>query len=264
MFFALLASASSLLVKEPVDQKMTDFQTLDLGTVGPGQKLEVISERPGGEPSKNVAQGNSEALWDVLKVEQTPEAWKGEASKLYESPMKAFVTLPENAPEGQQAFMLKAIDEYDGLQPLVVKATVKVSYDMLDAQVENPKLTAGVNQPAVYYIKLKNKSSASDVFEITAKGLPSQWKYSKRVFVRHNSEETVPYEVVGTEQGDYSVELSVKSLSSNLIAAKQNVQLSTRSSISLDMQAASHGVLLFPTVEQTVYSLLALLSFVVR
>ena len=200
----------------------------------------------------------------MLKVEGLPQGWKGEDSKLYEEDMKAFVTLPEDAKNGVQTFLLKAMDEYDGLSTLTLKATVKVSADLLDVSIENPKITAGVNQPGVYYIKLKNKSSASDVFEISAKGLPSQWKYTKRVFVRHNSEEVVPYEVVGTEQGDYKIEIKVESLSSKLITTTKKTELSTRSGIKLDTEAASHGVLLFPTVEQTVYSLLSLLSFLVK
>lgn len=268
LFFAFvllstIASAAYLTVKEPVSQQLNDFASLDLGVVGPGQKLEVVALRPAGEQSKNTP-NKAEALWDAVRIDGLPEGWKAEDSKVYENNMKVFVTLPDNAADGEYAFNLRTLDEYDGLQPLVVKAKVRVSRDMVGMSVQNPEIRAGVSQPAIYYIKIRNPSSASDAFEITAKGLPSQWKYSKQAFVRYNSEEVVPYEVVGAEQGDYNVEITVKSLSSPLITSTGKVKLSTRSSVALDMQAASHGILLFPTVQQTVYSLLALISYFVQ
>ena len=36
LFIASLAASSTLIIKEPIEQKLSDFQTLDLGIVGPG------------------------------------------------------------------------------------------------------------------------------------------------------------------------------------------------------------------------------------
>lgn len=258
---ASLANAAYLIVIEPVKGTAEAGDVIDLGVVGPGQKLELVAGRGAGEFSKNYA-GESEALWDRMVVDATalPAGWKGEDSKYYETPMKAFVTVAQDADDGTYLFSISTVDEYDQIPPVTIKVKIRVSRELLEAEIQDARQTVGAGQPATYYVKLKNKSSASDGFEIAASGLPAQWAGARKVFVPHNSEQVFAMEVQGTEQGEYALDFNAKSLSSDLISSKAKATLLLKSDVFLDMQAASHGMLLFPTVEQALYSLLAVIA----
>lgn len=254
--FASLASAASVKVVAPVEQMMQGGDSVDLGLVGPGQTFEVDASRATGVPA-SVAAVPNEALWDKLFVGILPDGWLGSDSKFYEEPMRAFITVAFNTPDGNYNFKLRTLDEYEGTPSTEFNAKITVSKDVLELAVLEKKITAGVGQPAVYFIRLKNKSSASDSFDLTASGLPATWKYSKRVFVPLKSEVVVPFEVLSTDQGEFTITFDGVSMSSDEIRATDTAQLITQSSLLLDMQAASRGVLIFPGIEQTIYSLIA-------
>ncbi|VVB67854.1 Uncharacterised protein [Candidatus Norongarragalina meridionalis] len=253
LVLATFASAAQIVAIEPVAGVFTEGQVLDLGVVGPGQKMEIVAERITGE---NARQGG-EALWDRLVAvpESLPQGWTSEPSKFYESPMRAFVTVSRDAPDGDYVFTIKTIDEYEGVLTTAIQCKVSVSRSVLETGLLTERVSAGVEQPALYYVKLKNKSSASDVFEISVAGLPKENAVVKRVFVRHNTEIVAPYEVYSNEQGEYSLTFNVVSLSSDAIDGKPKGTLITYSSLYYDMLACSRGILLFPSVEQTLYAL---------
>ena len=248
-----LAGAAQIVVIEPVAGALSQGQVLDLGVVGPGQKVEIVAERLTGEKGR----GGSEALWDrfVAVPESLPQGWTSEPSKFYESPMRAYVTVSKDAPDGDYVFTLKTIDEYEGVLQTTMQCKVSVSRGVLETGLLEERVSAGVEQPAVYYVRLKNKSSASDVFEISVTGLPKENAVVKRIFVRHNSESTVPYEVYSGEQGEYALSFGIVSLSSDAIRDGQKGTLITYSSLYYDMLACSRGILLFPSVEQTLYAI---------
>ncbi|MEM4254716.1 MAG: hypothetical protein QXR53_00105 [Candidatus Norongarragalinales archaeon] len=259
--------ASQLNVISPVEQTLVlPEHVLDLGVIGPGQTVEVVTERGSGVIASE-SQTKGEALWDQLFVvrESLPVGWKAEDSKLFEKPFHAFVTASPTAEDGEYSFMLKAIDQYEGAKEKVFSAKVRISKDLLEKSVGQSRVVTGVGQPAVFQIKLRNKSSASDVFELKAYGVSESWKETRRVFVRFKDEVTVPFEILPSEQGEFNVEVSAVSLSSPLINAKSGVTLVAVSSIEQDLRALNKGLLLFPTVEQVVYSALSLVShFVYR
>lgn len=261
-----LCSASHVLVVSPVQQEITSDQApevrvVDFGVIGPGQKLEIQMQRPTGEKAKNIAY-EQEAVWDKLFIipEALPFGWQSIDSLFYEEPLKAFVIASPEATDGIYEFSLKTLDESEGVEPLIFRGSVRVSRQLLEVSVEPATARAGVGQPAVFLIKLKNKSSASDAFRISALGLPTEWRYTRDAFVAHNSETTVPYEVAAGEAGEYSLKLKAVSLSSAAIQAEAQANLVARSSLLDDLKASTHGILLFPSVEQVVYSLLGLLA----
>lgn len=262
LFFLVFSLNSSgepfLKVLSPVKQTVFGKgQVIDFGVVGPGQKIEIIASR---ETNNFVAGG--EASWDRLLIpkEGLPEGWSNEDSYLYESPMKAFVLVSKDAEDGDYFFDLKTYDEYEGTPEILFKGKVSVSKEVLSFEAQNKHVFSGVGQPAVFLLKLVNHGSASDGFIITISGLPKKWSYSKKVFVPFNSEQIVSYELIGFEKGEFPITFEATSLSSNKISKKTNAFLRTETSLLKDASASSHGILLFPTVEQFVYSLLGLLG----
>ena len=262
LVFSTLAFASQLQVTSPAEQTLVvQEDVLDLGVIGPGQTLEIIAERASGVIAKD-SQTKGEALWDKLTVvrETLPLGWKTEDSKLYENPFRAFVTTSPTALDGGYSFQLRAMDQYEGVLEKTFNAKVLVSKDLLETSVSPSSLTTGVGLPAVFNVKLKNKSSASDVFQINASGVPGEWKETRRVFVPFHSEVEVHYEVLANEQGEFKLSIRTVSLSSDLISSKQDVTLVTQSSLVEDLKSLKRGLLLFPTAEQAVYSALGLIA----
>lgn len=267
---ASLTQASRVTVAEPVSQEISSDQQLeervvDFGVIGPGQKLEVQIRRPTGELAKNMAY-DKEAIWDKLYVlpDILPPGWEKVDSLYYEDPLTAFVKVAKDAPEGDYQFTMRTLDELEGVEPLTFIGKVRVSRALLDVIVEPAAASAGVGQPAVFIIKLRNRSSANDAFRLSASGLPTEWRYTKEAFVPHNSELSVTYEVAAAEAGDYRITFNATSLSSEAIQSSAGAGLQARSSLLADLQATTHGILLFPSVEQVVYSLLGLLANLVR
>ncbi len=262
VFFLLsvsFLSAASLTVIDPVQKTLQGGQELDLGVAGPGQKIVIQSLRESGQLSGNSA-NPTDALWDRVIVENLPEGWSSEPSKLYETPFQTFVTISPQAPDGQYQFSVRTVDEYDGLTPIALDAKVQVSRNVLAASLSESRQAAGVQQPAFYYLTLSNTGSASDIFEVTPSGLPAKWAESRRVFVPHNSAVTLSYPITATEGGAYGFSFNVTSLSSPLIHQRADAHLDAQTSLWNDAKAASHGIALFPFIAQPLYALIGFLS----
>lgn len=256
LFLSSFALASKLVVSEPVQVALHVGSSIDLGIIGPGQKIIIAAKRASGEASLNSPTGG-EALWDRLLVDSLPLGWVSEPSKFYEEPFQAFVTASPEAEDGDYYFALRTIDEYDGLAPLAATAKVKVSKDVLGLAVQNPELRVGVDQPAVFFLKLQNTGSASDVFEVSAEGLPASWVSKKKVFVPHNSVVSMAYEIVPKENGEYPLVFKADSLSSKEISKQASASMTTETSVWNDIRASANGILLFPSIQQALYSLWA-------
>jgi len=250
-----------VLAVQPVQEQLLEGDVLDLGVVGPGQKIEIEISR-----NSNVFDfRNVEEVWDRLTVEDAslPDFWRSEYSLRYEANPKAFVIVDSDAPDGEYTFSLRAERDYNtaARHPVTFLAKVKVSREVLGLTVLSEFVRGGVEQPSEFRIKLVNKGSANDAFELeVVSGLPNDWKFKKQVFVPHNDERIVLYEVVAREQVDAQVEFKATSLSSTTIYATDSGGLQTRSSILQDMKSVGNGVILFPNIEQAVYYLMGFVA----
>jgi len=259
--FALLLiaafAAARVTVLEPIQASLDSDGVLDLGSIGPGQRLEIVVDRASGFAGKEV-----EALWDRIVVDAAtlPQGWSKEDAKLYESPLRAFVSAARDAKDGEYRFDFNAFDEYEGAPTSTIHCKVMVSKDLLELGLGETRLLAGVRKPALFHFVLKNKSSASDSFELSAKGLPGEWKETKTVFMPYRSQKIVTYSVVSQEAGEFDLEFTAKSISSDATNRAAKARLTAQTDLYLDMQATSHGILLFPSVQQAVYALFGLVT----
>ncbi|MFH1200002.1 MAG: hypothetical protein V1708_02955 [Candidatus Micrarchaeota archaeon] len=259
--FTLNANAAHVAVTDPVSSQIMQGGSIDLGAVGPGQRIEIEITRKLGELDIE----GKEKHWERLVVlkDSLPLHWTAQDSQYYEEKMKAFVLVPSDAADGEYEFALQAIDQYGGTPPLDFRAKVKITRDVFSFRILQDRVSAGAGQPALYTMTLINTGSASDAFEVeAASGLPSEWMYKKKVFVPHNSQKQLQYEVIATDQGEFRVGFKATSVSSERITATATAGLSAYSSLMEDAKAASRGVLLFPGIEQAVYSLIGLIATV--
>ncbi|NUN11579.1 hypothetical protein HUU53_02945 [Candidatus Micrarchaeota archaeon] len=257
---SFLASAASVKILSPTQQTLSSLgETIDLGVIGPGQTIEVVADRTSGVKAVTSASGEGIALWDSLTAVDLPDGWSSKPSKLYEQPLRAFITASKNAPDGVYEVSLRLLDEYEGANQFVFKAKITISRKVLETSLFQEKIVSGTGQPAVYYIRIANKGSASDAFDISLQGLPQSWSYSKKVFVPFKSETIVPYELIATDTGEYKFNFNVVSYSSEDIRSVENAELKAESSLIQDLRAVSRGALLFPNAEQVIYSALGFL-----
>ncbi|MFA4946842.1 MAG: hypothetical protein WC607_04900 [Candidatus Micrarchaeia archaeon] len=255
-----LVGATQIMVLKPVQSAVGSGDIVNLGVIGPGQKVEIVVDRASGFTKPE----GGEALWDRALVEfddaMGMAGWTREDSQFYERELRAYVSAARDAPNGEYLFDLKTIDEYEGAETTVVKCRVTVSDDVLDFVPGDSALTAGVGLPAVYYFVLKNKSSASDSFEVTVSGLPGGWQEARRFFVPYLSQRTITYSVSSQEAGVFPLVFKAESVSSELISKGVTGSLETKRDLYTDMLATSHGLLLFPSVQQAIYALFGLAS----
>ncbi|MEM0475746.1 MAG: hypothetical protein QW343_03055 [Candidatus Norongarragalinales archaeon] len=259
--FSVLVRASHLLIVDPVKLTAVAGSEINLGLVGPGQKLEIVALRETGEDARGITY-KSEALWDKIFVarETLPLGWSAEDAKFYEQPMHAFVTVASDAEDGEYSFKIRTLDEYEGIEPIEITVKVTVSREVLDATLEQKTISTGVEHPALYFLRLKNKSSASDAVLVTVQGLPSTQRLTQKAFLRHNSETMLPIELSEKERGDYALSFKAESLSSPFIFAEDRSVLVVYSSLWNDLLAVANGILLFPTAEQPIHAGLGLIA----
>ncbi len=267
--FAAAAFAVHVAVVDPVSKTIEAGEALlpdkaiDLGLVGPGQKLEIIVDRDMGEISQaNATVSQREALWDNLRVEKEslPKGWQGQDGLKYDKPLKAFVVVAKDASDGGYSFLLQASSDYEPFAPITFKAGATVSKDVLAARVAGEPVKAAPRTQVVYQLELENKGSASDAFQVSINGLPGGLQAGKNVFVPHNAKVTVDFPVTAPEAGEYRVGFTATSLSSKGISASAGTTLFVGSSLLTDAKAAARGVLLFPSAEQLAYAFLGLVG----
>jgi hypothetical protein len=259
-----VASATYLNIDEPVESKgMIENSTpLNIGVAGPGQTVYIVAERATIGPDNQI----HDPGWDRLAITNVPPGWTSEDSPWYETPMKAKIRIAPNATDGVYSFKAVAIDENNmkGLGNLTIDVNITVSKDVFIIDVTPTDVEAGVGEPAIYYIDIENKGAASDTFSITSSGLAA-WRFREDVLVPHSiqmlpAQKTIPYELVSNEETETDIYLNVTSLSSDQISKELRVKLMARPSLVSDYKATDHGLLVFPLIENPIYSLIAFLS----
>ncbi len=269
LLFAASARASQVEIIDPVkvvinaqDALLPD-RAVDLGVIGPGQKLELIAYTDTGEISRgNETISSKNADWDRMEVlaDSLPRNWVGTDSLRYESPMKAFVVVNRNAADGDYNFLLITIDEFEGVSPLTFRAKAQVTSDVFSLRIAGEPVKVPSRAAAVYQLELENRGSASDVFEVKVAGLPRELEAKQTFFVPHNSKVTVDFLVQAPETGEFLLEFTGTSLSSDRISSSAPATLFVGTSLLTDLKAASRGVLLFPGAEQLAYAVLGFAS----
>lgn len=261
LFFGAFGRASSIDITVPVQSAIYDGGTVDLGVVGPGQSLEIVAPNDAHQESSLKAGANAD--WNQFNILEStlPLGWTGRNGKNYEQNFKAFVEVSPDAADGEYAFKMQAVDEYEGIAPITINAKVRVDRKVFSMTVRPQKASTGVGTPALFMLDLESKTSAPDSYEITVSGFPGAANYSnKRVFMARNSKATIPFEIIPNEQATYAVAFYAKSLSSQKINATATTSVTAKATLLEDMRSAGYGQLLFPHTEQAVIGLLAFLA----
>ncbi len=250
-------------VLEPVYTATDGAGLIDLGVVGPGQTLEIIVSNDTAQISRgNKTDSQQNADWDVLQVvkEALPNNWIGEDSPRYENPLKARVIVSKDAPDGEYEFSFKAIDEFEEVTAESFSARARVTRDVLETTLLSEPVKTEPKTTAEYVVEIKNKGSASDVFQVKLESNTQAIKAERTLLVRHNSVATVKFNFETPERGEYPLTFTITSQSSPNISNRIQTSLFVGSNLVSDLKAAARGLLLFPTSQSAVYAILALIG----
>ncbi len=251
--------ANGITLLEPVEKQVRE--AVYLGVVGPGQTIELKFSRDTGLPAAINPRGTN-ALWDQASVVEStlPAGWTYRDSLRYENPLTVFITISPEAEKKNYSFAVGFTDEYEGTAPQTAEFIVEVEPNVLDVRLERQTVLTGVNQPAVFKLIAASKSSASDTFEITAEGLPYDWRFSKTFFLPHNEEKEVFFEVIGNIQKEVPFTIKATSLSSSGISSSTEARVITSSDFLQSAKSTVLGLPLFPSIEQHIYALIGILA----
>ncbi len=252
-----LVFAVPLQMLKPTSMQIAGGESINLGTIGPGQTVTL-------ELNPKVTEGGVNGIggrYDIAWAESMPEGWKSADSKLYGEPLQVSITAAQDAEEGDYRAMIVVGDEDDGERLGNISFAVKVTVDrdIMESKVTPTSISTGPSQPARYYITIENKGTASDVFEISTKGV-ERWKFKKFVYMPAKSSKTVFYEIAEDEEEFYSPVIQVVSTSSSIIRNEHPVEFRVTSDLATDFKATNNGIMLFPIFESAIYSFAGLIS----
>jgi hypothetical protein len=251
--------ASAIEILAPVNKEVKNGDVIYVGAIGPGQTLTVLINpkvTTGGIFGKGGDYDN--AIFTAF-----PEGWKAYGSKFYGRPLQVMITADKNAAEGDYFANITVIDEHGAEQLENITFTIKinVTWDVLNVDVSPEVANVGPSQPARIYITVTNKGTASDTFEITGAGV-KRWDFTKNLYVAAGSSKRIVWELVGNEEETYNANIKVVSLSSpSIIKYEKNITVNViPQSVLSDYKATNNGIIIFPLLENLVYSLAGLFS----
>ena len=256
-FVLLTGSLFSLQMVEPVLTDISEGETIDMGTMGPGQTVEIQLHPKVYEGGIHGIGGN----YDRAYISDLPQGWTSTPSKLYGDPLQVKITADPYTEEGIYTIPVIVEDEGDGEQlgTITFDLRIKISEDVMDISVYPTEKSAGIGQPARFQITINNRGNAGDTFKVNAEGV-SKWEFTKLLYIPPKSSKTITYEVAGFEEETYSTLVTVESSASSRVSAFQAITLYVYPDLLSDYKAVNNGAMLFPIIEAPIYALVGLLS----
>ncbi|MBD3398095.1 hypothetical protein GF412_02765 [Candidatus Micrarchaeota archaeon] len=253
----LMGTLFSLQMLEPALTQIEDGETFDIGTMGPGQTVEIQLHPKVYEGGIHEIGGN----YDRAYAGELPDGWSSQPSKLYGDPLQVKITADPYTEEGVYTVPIIVEDEGDGEQlgTFTFYLRIKVSEEVMDFSVYPPEKTAGIGQPARFQITVNNRGNAGDTFKVSAEGV-SKWEFTKMVYISPKSSKTITYEVAGFEEETYSTLITVESSASSRVSESRAITLYVYPDLLSDYKAVNNGAMLFPVIEAPIYAFVGLLS----
>ncbi|MFP3950301.1 MAG: hypothetical protein ACLFUZ_04400 [Candidatus Micrarchaeia archaeon] len=256
--FALLGSlVFPIQMVEPLLTEVSPDETIELGTMGPGQTVELQLHPKVYEGGMHGIGGNFDRAYAI----DLPAGWSSRPSKLYGDPLQVKITADPYTEEGIYTIPVIVEDEGNGenLDTIRFYVRVKVSEDVMNFSVYPLEKSIGIGQPARFDITVNNRGNAGDTFRISAEGV-SKWEFTKMVYIPPKSSKVISYEVAGFEEETYTTKIIVESSASERVHSEQQISLDVYPDLLSDYKAVNNGALLFPVIEAPVYAIIGLLS----
>lgn len=164
LFFFSLPVFSIVTVLEPAQGTVLAGQTIELGSLMPGEEFKITIDRNGGDNCWSSAWLNKGLL---------PRGWTALEPVVESKSISLSVSLPSNARIGSQNLEITVLDGSTGLEESF-NALVLVSEDLVSVQMQSAQKRVPVNSVACYGLSLINGSIASHKVRVSS-SLPTYW-----------------------------------------------------------------------------------------
>lgn len=255
ILFASILYAIPML--EPFQKEVADGEEIYIGEIGPGQTVSISVD---GRPTTGGIHQIGGA-YEIASAIEIPEGWSTKKSDWAGIPLQVKIIAAKNAPEGEYRAKIEVHDEDDSekLGNITFFVKMNITYDILDASLDNTVKETVSGQPARFYITITNKANTGDTFTVSSTNIRG-WEFKKSIYVAAKSSKTLQYEVISKEEEQYSPLISVVSDSSALINKTLNASVIVHPSLFADLKAINNGMLLFPAMNGIIYALAGLIS----
>lgn len=257
LFIILGSLVCAIPMLDPFQKEIANNEIVYLGEIGPGQTLSLSLD---GRPTTGGVFGKGGA-YETANAIELPHGWTAQASDYAGIPLQVKISSEKYAPEGEYTIKIKVSDEDDKekLGNITFFVKINITHDVIDVEVDKTKKEALTNQPVRFYITLRNKVNAGDVFSISSFNIP-KWAFKKYVYVPPMSSKTLYYEVISKEEEEYNPIISITSESSPMISKTLNTSINVHSTALGDLKATNNGLLFFPVLGGIIYALAGLFS----
>lgn len=153
LLFGSMAFATITIAK-PVQQTIPEDQVFELGEIEAGQSFDLIVSK--------YSVGTEGKAWESFII-TLPTDWKMQITPQPNNPntIVYVVTVPARAASQSYSIQVKSVPGASGLQSQVVSLLVKVSDNLIRADVDNLSQTTTVGVPVSYRGRLQNNSIAT-------------------------------------------------------------------------------------------------------
>ncbi|MBD3389380.1 hypothetical protein GF415_00280, partial [Candidatus Micrarchaeota archaeon] len=154
--FALIGSlVFPIQMVEPLLTEVSPDETIELGTMGPGQTVELQLHPKVYEGGVHGIGGN----FDRAYATDLPAGWASKPSKLYGDPLQVTITADPYTEEGIYTIPIIVEDEGNGEELGLVRfyVRVKISEEVMDFSVSPLRKSAGIGQPARFDVTVNNR-----------------------------------------------------------------------------------------------------------
>lgn len=155
---------SSVLVLRPVSREVQPNQTIELGSVMPGETLLITIDR-------NALFHKWSNAW--IQAELLPQDWKAHPALKEEKSISLAVRIPSNARIGSQNLPITVVDEHTGIEEKF-NAVIFLEKGLVSVVMPESQKRVQVNGTACYKLALFNDSLAPHKV-IVSSSLPKYW-----------------------------------------------------------------------------------------
>ncbi len=259
VFLILIFTLSHpLSLISPLNEPIKNNSVYYVGHIGPGQAISFVMERE----VKTGGKFGTGGYYDYAYAFSLPENWSSKPSPLYANPLQVIVKSPPDIEEGIYVVGIALVDEknIEHLGTIKFYVKVNITYDIMDAFVDDVVKEVGENQPVRYEVVVSNKANVGDIFVVECSA-GRNYVY-KEFYVPPNSSIKTSIELSFLEEGAHEGIVRVFSKSSpNRIKKEIPIKVYVKNSLVSDLSSLEKGVLLFFSHEQLIYSTLNIFAY---
>lgn len=252
-FLALIGmvNAEITIVKETGKATYFDNDLVELGSIQPGETLEItISSKT----------GHTGLEWDQLVFEgNIPEGWNAIDSETGKKTLTAKLELPLNASVNAYHIKIKALNKNNEINPETLTLQILVRKDLIETAISQNELSTIVNKPTAFTLSIVNNSIASHTIKVES-NLSPLWFETKEITVKPEEVKGVDLVVIPRIYGFKDFYFTVSSVTRNELLDIIPVHLNINPTLQNKYETAFYGFPFFTPNLLTQYLINAFIS----